>query len=152
MTHKQLCTRVALWLKNSRHYTVVATELSTAAGETPDVIGWHGMAESILVECKVSRVDFLSDKGKLFRRQEHYGMGDYRYYAAPAGLIKPDELPEGWGLLEVHDRQINTAKVAVHKSANKTNECKMLMSILRRVEISTAVFVRQDMEPWYDPS
>ena len=60
MTHKQLCTRISLWLKNVQRYTVVATELSTAASETPDVIGWHGMAESILIECKVSRSDFLS--------------------------------------------------------------------------------------------
>jgi len=144
MTHKQLCTRMSLWLKNVRRYTVVATELSTQANETPDVIGWHGMAESILIECKVSRADFIADKSKNFRQQEGYGMGDYRYYATPPGLILAGELPEGWGLLEVHDKQINTVKVAVHKTANKINECKMLMSILRRVEISTAVFVRQE--------
>ena len=102
------------------------------------------MAESILIECKVSRADFIADKSKNFRQQENYGMGDYRYYATPPGLILSGELPEGWGLLEVHDRQINAVKVAVHKPANKQNECKMLMSILRRVEISTAVFVRQE--------
>jgi hypothetical protein len=144
MTHKQLCTRISLWLKNVRRYTVVATELSTAASETPDVIGWHGTAESMLIECKVSRADFLSDKDKFFRRQEEYGMGNYRFYAAPEGMINHDELPDGWGLLEVHGKQINTRKLAVRKTANKANECKMLMSILRRVEISTAVFVRQE--------
>jgi len=144
MTHKQLCTRMATWLKNTRHYTVVATELSTAASETPDVIGWHGMAESILIECKVSRSDFLSDRDKLFRQQEEYGMGDYRYYAAPVGVICPHEVPDGWGLLEVHEKQIVKTTEAIRKPANKKNECKMLMSILRRVEISTAVFVRQE--------
>lgn len=28
-------------------------------------------------------------------------MGDYRYYCCPKGLIKPEELPLGWGLLYV---------------------------------------------------
>lgn len=74
-------------------------ELSTANTETPDVIGWHGNGGSILIECKVSRSDFLADKNKVFRRDEDLGMGDVRYFAAPIGLLCADEMPAGWGLV-----------------------------------------------------
>lgn len=31
-------------------------------------------------------------------------MGNWRYFLAPEGLISPNELPEGWGLLTVNGR------------------------------------------------
>ncbi len=106
-THKQLVRRMAQWFKVRRDSAIVVTELSTAAGETPDLIVWQSGAVSTLVEVKVSRSDFLADKNKFFRRQEDYGMGDYRYYAAPRGLIKPEELPEGWGLFDVTEYRVS---------------------------------------------
>ena len=59
-------------------------------------------------------------------------------------VLKPDELPDGWGLLEVGEHQIREIKEATHKPANKRAEVKMLMSAIRRLEISTAVFVREE--------
>jgi hypothetical protein len=38
---------------------VVLYEFSTAADENPDVIGWAPAAGSVLIECKLSRSDFL---------------------------------------------------------------------------------------------
>jgi len=143
-THKQLVRRIASWYKMRHQSCIVLAEFVTAAQEIPDVLVFESGANTVLIECKASRADFLSDKGKFFRRQEHYGMGDKRYYAAPSGMIKPEELPEGWGLLEVCERQMRTTVVAIHKTADKRKECIMLMSALRRLEISTAVFVRHD--------
>jgi hypothetical protein len=120
------------------------SEFVTAAQEIPDVLVMESGAHSVLIECKASRSDFLSDKDKFFRRQEDYGMGDKRYYAALVGMISPNELPAGWGLLEVAERQIREVVDALPKKSNKRRECIMLMSALRRLEISTAVFVRQD--------
>lgn len=56
---------------------------------------------SYLIETKISRSDFLADAKKTFRKDPTQGIGDYRYYACPEGLIKPDELPEKWGLIYV---------------------------------------------------
>lgn len=56
---------------------------------------------SYLIETKISRSDFLADAKKPFRQDATQGVGDYRYYACPEGLIKPDELPEKWGLINV---------------------------------------------------
>lgn len=143
-THNQLVRRIAAWFKARHKSSIVMAEFVTSAQEIPDVLAMQSGAHSVLVECKVGRSDFLSDKNKFFRRQEEYGMGDKRYYAAPAGMIKPAELPEGWGLLEVDTYRVREIVEPKHKEANKRRECLMLMSALRRIEISTAVFVIQE--------
>ena len=139
-THEKLVRRMGMWLKNTKRMTVVITELRTRNTETPDVIGWIGGAWSTLIECKVSRADFKADAHKSFRYYAEQGMGDCRYMAAPVGLLEPDEMPEGWGLLEV-GRVVKLRKEAEHFDSNKSNECVVLMSALRRLELSTAVYV-----------
>lgn len=145
-THKALVKKAAAWLRNRKNCNVVFAELATQNNETPDAIGFHGAGGSILVECKCSRADYLADKIKIFRHYEDMGMGDARYFLAPKGMLKADELPEGWGLLEVSEHQTREIKEATHKPANKRAEVKMLMSAIRRLELSTAVFVRAEEE------
>ena len=94
-THKQLVRRIASWYKMLHQSCVVLAEFATAAQEIPDVLVFKSGAFTILLECKVSRSDFLSDKNKFFRRQGDYGMGEHRYYVTPCGLISPEELPSG---------------------------------------------------------
>jgi len=142
-THKQLVGRMAQWLKVTKRMTVVISELVTQNRETPDVIAWGTGGRSILIECKVSRADFLADDRKWFRRHTDDGMGDKRYIAAPKRLLKPEEMPEGWGLLEV-TQSVCMVKESEYTEGNKRNECMMLMSALRRLEVSTAVYVVSD--------
>lgn len=156
-THKKLVKRMAAWLKGTKRMTVVCAELSTRNSETPDVIGWIGGAASVLIECKVSRPDFLADAKKFFRRHADMGMGDKRYVAAPPGLIRPDELPDKWGLLEptpytgMKGDYIREVVEAQPQKSSKRNECVMLMSALRRLEIATAVYVVHD-DPEDEPT
>lgn len=99
-THGELVTLAETWLWR-QGCGVVFAELSTlATPETPDAIGFR-TTTSILVECKATRADFLADKNKPFRQNPEKGMGDWRFYLTPKGLITKDELPEGWGLIEV---------------------------------------------------
>lgn len=154
LTHRVLVNRIAKWMRFNQSCPVgvcpvVMAELATQCHETPDVLGFYGPGCSILVECKVSRADFLADKEKIFRRYEDQGVGGVRYFAAPKGLLSPDELPEGWGLIEVAekesrlgDRRVEVRKEATGKRAHKQNEVKILMSAIRRLEISSAVFVQ----------
>lgn len=143
MNHKQLVTRMVSWLRNSMSYSVVVAERSTAAGETPDVLGFRG-ATSLLIECKVSRADFMADRDKAWRAHAERGMGDIRYFAAPAGIVRPDELPANWGLLEVRDKQVRRITDAVQQPANKRSEVLFLVSAIRRLEIACTVFVREE--------
>lgn len=143
LTHKQAVRRISNWMRGTMRYTAVFTELTTRARETPDVIGWRG-SNSTLIEVKVTRSDFLADKKKFFRRLEHFGVGDKRYYACPSGLIKVEELPKGWGLLEIREHQIREMAEPETKVVDKREEVTMLLSAIRRLEISTAVFVMQE--------
>jgi len=110
-THADLCALAVRWLKRPQsaggHGCLVAISEARPEGngECPDAIGFRaGWNDgSVLVECKVSRSDFLADKSKP-HRQPGCGMGTWRYYMAPAGLLKVSDLPERWGLLEVNAR------------------------------------------------
>ncbi|SJN14844.1 Phage protein [Halomonas citrativorans] len=112
-THADLCTIAVKWLKransNNGHgcHVAVSEVRSGWTGEIPDAIGFRqsGYAPSdgsVVVEVKVSRSDFLADKKKPHRIDG--GLGNWRYYMCPEGMIQPEELPEGWGLLWVNSR------------------------------------------------
>jgi hypothetical protein len=112
--HDELCGRAARWLKNTRKCRLVLREVVSCARETPDAIGWR-WGSSTLVECKTSRADFRRDQKKVGHASPDWGMGEYRYYMTPPGLLRVDELPEGWGLLEVHGRRVRVVHEATRR-------------------------------------
>jgi hypothetical protein len=90
------------------------------------------------VECKVSRADFLPDRHKPFRQKPEIGVGCERYYLAPKGLIRIEEIPAGWGLLEVCSREIEKVKSSAKNLRSAIGfgyEMNLLLASLRRVEI-----------------
>ena len=112
---------------------IAASELVTSAQETPDAIGWWN-SYSVLVECKVSRADFLRDKYKIFRHPDK-GVGMYRYYACPETVIQLADLPDGWGLLHLYDVQLNVVKPAMPRYVfDQRSEIRILLSIVRRLK------------------
>ena len=138
MTHDQLVHRAIKWLWD-RGCSVVISEMTSGTSETPDVIGFTS-TYSVIIECKVSYSDFLKDRHKPYFRCREF-MGDKRYYLTPPKTVQQDKIPAGWGLLEVTDCYVKKTLEAAYKQANKQAECIMLMSALRRLEISTAVYV-----------
>lgn len=62
---------------------------------------------SFLIEAKVSRQDFKKDFKKDFRKNEKLGVGDFRLYACPKGLLSLEELPDKWGLIEIDENNRN---------------------------------------------
>lgn len=129
--HAALIVAAAKWLEAKGH-SVVITDMSHGDGETPDAIGWKGKA-STLIECKASRSDFLQDRHKPWRRNPERGMGTRRYFAVPEGLIATTELPEGWGLLELHKGKIKLVTESGYHQRGATAETSLLVSALRRV-------------------
>lgn len=99
MTHGELVTLAVRWLKQTCRCSVVLAEPPAVVGESPDAIGWRSGRFSTLVECKVSRSDFLADQKKTARARGRR-LARRCYYLAPAGLIRHEELPPLWGLLE----------------------------------------------------
>ena len=137
MTHEKLVTRAVAWLRRDG-CGVVLSEQSCSSGETPDAIGWKRSCHSVVVECKISRADFLADLEKPFRLNPKAAMGCERYYLAPSGLIACDELPAGWGLLEIRGREIAIAHASekdLRSARGFRREMNLLLASLRRVEV-----------------
>ena len=137
MTHEKLVKAAVAWL---RRYGcgVVLSEQSCSSGETPDAIGWKRACHSVIVECKISRADFLADRDKPFRMKPEKGMGCERFYLAPAGLISAKELPEAWGLLELRGREVSLVVAPSKKMRTAIGfryEMNLLLASLRRVEV-----------------
>jgi len=137
VTHAKLVSLAVAWLRRYR-CGVVLSEQACVSGEMPDAIGWKKACHSVLVECKVSRPDFLADREKPFRQQPETAVGCERYYLAPRGLIRPDELPARWGLLEVCGRDIEKVKPSAKNLRTEIGfryEMNLLLASLRRVEV-----------------
>lgn len=137
MTHAKLVFMAVGWLRRYR-CGVVLSEQACVSGEMPDAIGWKKACHSVLVECKASRPDFLADRDKPFRQKPETGVGCERYYLAPKGLIRIDELPVGWGLLEVCGREIEKVRPSAKKLRSEIGfryEMNLLLASLRRVEV-----------------
>ena len=137
MTHSQLVEKAVRWL---RHYRcgVVLSEQACASGEMPDAIGWKRACHSVLVECKVTRGDFLADRAKPFRVKSEQGVGSERFYLTPQALVRPEELPAGWGLLEVRGRRVEMVQASsrnLRTAAGFRCEMNLLLASLRRVEV-----------------
>jgi len=137
MTHAQLVEKAVRWLRRYR-CGVVLSEQACVSGEMPDAIGWKRACHSVLVECKVTRADFLADRTKPFRLRPEQGVGSERFYLTGAGLVEPKELPAGWGLLEVRGRDVEMVQPSGKNLRSATgfrNEMNLLLASLRRVEV-----------------
>jgi len=133
MSHHDLCIRAERWLLNSCRCSFVLRDLTTIAMERPDAIGWRE-GQSHLIECKVSRADFLADGKKHYRRRQGAGMGMYRYMMCPEDLIRPGELSAGWGLLYCTPKSVRVVLSPLPQDEwNKQNEADMMCSALRRL-------------------
>jgi hypothetical protein len=137
MTHAQLVDRAVRWLRSYR-CGVVLSEQACVSGEMPDALGWKQACHSVLVECKVTRADFLADRAKPFRTKPDKGVGSERFYLTPASLLKREELPAGWGLLELRRGRIEMLQASAKNLRTATGfryEMNLLLASLRRVEV-----------------
>lgn len=156
MTHSDLVKHAERWLMKTKGCPFALTELVTGAFEIPDAIGWRA-GYSVLVECKASRADFLSDAKKIHRQHPGQGMGAFRFYMCPSGLIQPEEIPDKWGLVWIwpggRRRQVKGPKGNCFSPSSdpefyfserqNLGETLMLVSALRRI------YLRGDLHKIY---
>ncbi len=133
MQHATLVQLGVRWL--SRQCSVVLYEAAAVRKEIPDVIGWAG-ARAVLIECKVSRADFVRDSAKVTRANPKLGMAHRRYYLSPVGVIQLADLPPKWGLLWADKGQITVQREARgFPQRNLLAEVEFLSTMLRRAQI-----------------
>ncbi len=89
---------------------------------------------TIIIECKASITDFKVDAKKDFRIDPGKGMGDYRFYLTPPGLVSIEDLLPGWGLIEMHGKKIKIMHCSqVFKETSRGAEVGVLTSVIRRI-------------------
>jgi hypothetical protein len=145
LTHKKLCKIAQDYLAGHRfNCPVVVTELSCyKVDEIPDALGFQNDGRSILIECKVSKADYLADRKKLFRQAEYLGMGNEMYFLIPYGVIEKKDYPEKWGVLIYHPGgMIRMEQKPECFETNKAAEVALLTAVVRRLKLSTAVYVQ----------
>ena len=149
MTHALLIAIGIDFVKKRFRYPLVFSEIMSAVytGEIPDIIAFGAFNKSIVLECKISRSDFLRDRKKPFRVEPSLGVGKYRFYIVPKGLIRENDLPNNWGLIEVDSN--GYTEVTIHPYCKSTTgniwsngfqqnleaERAILYSILRKNKI-----------------
>lgn len=157
MTHSEIVEAAYRWLKSETECGFALREYKSSrfSKEIPDVVGFDAKGFSYVVECKASRSDFLADAQKFFRLEPEKGMGSYRYYCCPEGMIKVEDLPRGWGLVHVSPDEQRAYCVVdpIEPSEsgevrrferNKDAEYLIMYSALRRLDL------RGQMETIYD--
>jgi hypothetical protein len=142
MTHKELVEKANMWLKNRINCKVILKEFKAYVftGEIPDVIGWV-YSKSILVEVKATRGDFLSDCKKKARKEGMPALGDFRFYFTNPGVVKKNEIPDKWGLYELHGLRILHKGGQVYYNAgkppfesHKKSEVALLLAAMRGLQ------------------
>lgn len=112
-THAQYCDKAVRWLKlpigqlGPGCNFAISESTGSYNGEIADAFGMRSIGleqHSVVVEVKMSLADFRADAAKPHRNGTTVGMGLFRYYMAPEGLVPQSELPPGWGLIEVNSR------------------------------------------------
>jgi len=151
-SHALLVEKAVEWLRTRYRCGVILSEQYCSTGEVPDAIGWKKQSRSVVVECKVSRADFLADRNKSFRQRPEEALGCERFYLAPAEMILPDELPNGWGLLEYARREVRLVKKPIRKSQRSEiglmKEMNLLLASLKRVEVRIQPQTITDFLKW----
>lgn len=163
--HYQLCCEGAKWLfrqkwnydrckkkpcykpencHRCKKYNYVAVELCTWDTENTDVWGLGNFCDSAIIEVKVSHADFKADQKKWHRGEvaENKGMqaGRLRWYLCPEGIIKPDELPEKWGLLYWNGKKIDIVVAPQPFENTGWADINILASLLRRENFPKKIF------------
>jgi hypothetical protein len=150
--HALLVSKATDWLRKRYRCGVVLSEQYCATGEIPDVIGWKCKCRSVVIECKASRSDFLADAKKPFRTNPEEGLGSERFYLAPRTVIRPDELPEHWGLLEYTRGDISlvvkSGRLDLRSQVGFLKEMNLLLASLRRVEVRIEPQTITDFLKW----
>jgi hypothetical protein len=142
--HNYLVRRATIAL--SVTHPVVLSELTSHAGERPDVIGWKA-GVSTLIECKASLSDLMANRFK----NHGDGMGVFRWFLFPPGIISLDAFLEtefaqqGWGFAVLTDQLKQVAFISKGKpfAPDRFSEIIMLTSALRRIKTRDFITVRE---------
>lgn len=145
--HHDLASRLSGWLREQGRVTWENIELTVAREDggkqcvRPDVFSLVSTYDEKRInpcvhEVKVSRADFLADVARPEKRSGYAQLAEVLYYAAPAGIIRPEEVPDGCGLIV----EVSEGVFKVEKRAKR-----------RKVALSAHQFMNLILKPGLTP-
>lgn len=97
-------------------------------------------------EIKVSRADFLHEMKDITKAEAVGQFCDYWWLAAPVGMVRVDELPERWGLMELQKNGLKIKKQAPQRDAPTDITRGFMASLLRKSRDADDVYIRSQIE------
>jgi hypothetical protein len=116
--------------------------------EFPDAIGYRfGFYQqgTIVIEAKTSIEDFKRDALKAWKRMGP-GMGRWRFYVCPTGLLLPRDVPEDHGLIYAPlDRKLRIVKQAPDRgdARDMKSELTLAVNMIQRHQRGVPWFPKQ---------
>lgn len=101
----------------------------------------------ITYEVKVSRSDFLHEIKHPEKRQQGLAFSNEFYFATPAGLVKPEEIPPECGLIYV--KEDGSSRLILQAPRRKTDELatwRFFASIARRASTAERKLLSNKIE------
>ena len=87
------------------------------------------MVESM---CRITRADFLHIFGRLSKkhRNRHTPVGNLHFVVVPKGLIKHDEVPTFWGILEMNGNGLTEIKKPIYGEISENVRMRIAENLL----------------------
>jgi hypothetical protein len=123
-THKELKELAAHWLKG-KVTDLVSNEVKLFVKRkklVADAVGINLKKKEVrFIEVKVSKADLRRDALLSDERFSYAKIGHYAYIMSPVGVLDPEDIPPGYGHLEVHEG----GAVHVVKKPQKNSTCAL---------------------------
>jgi hypothetical protein len=89
----------------------------------------------VAYEVKISRGDFLAELKNPDKREPFLRFSNQFYFVAPVGLIKPDEVPDECGLIEIHGDSFSKIEKKAFWRATEKPTWGFIASIARNLSV-----------------
>lgn len=124
-------TELALEAWGARRVDAFALRVATGGHVGERGISVDRYLTSWSLEVKVSRSDFLSEIADPRKRDPAMAIAHRFAFVTPAGLIKPEEIPDGLGLLEVNSERRVELRVRPSLMSPEQPDWRLVASIAR---------------------
>lgn len=106
-THKHL-KNVALHFLKSKVTDLICAEVDFVnSWSIADAVGLNFKRKEVrVVEVKATKADFTRDTKLFDPKTSYFYHAHYSYIMCPTGVIKPEEIPHGYGLLWVNENDV----------------------------------------------
>ncbi len=97
-------------------------------------------------EVKVSRADFLNEMKDITKAKAVAQYCDYWWLATPVGLVKAEEVPAAWGLMELHKNGLKVKKQAQQAENPAAPDRGFMAAMLRKSRDADDAYISSQIE------